>query len=527
MMPKFLPRLERAIDSTPMSDLAGSGPEVGGAAAGEGVGGSRPRSAFAELMSATDATDKGGPGAAPTGVTPATDADDISSRTDMPPEPFAPGFDLPSFLQVLPRSGNEVAVAAAREPGLAAALRRLPAATAGTEARTLDVPDVAIRLPSFLVPPKVDASAVRPAAAAVATDASASVAAASAVTTDAPGEVGAAAPPVAPVAPIFRAASTTTAARSATSALESAIRRTGPGVVPKDNPVAASANASSASTAIAPVLVDPLSQGAGQSSMSVLMPSHPPQAMRPKSVANQAPIDRKGSGPRILPDGGGPRALMRFEPSVLAGTGQRPFETVTAQTGTADRGARPVRTAPGGMEIGPPTTASGVGSAVDAASMSSLTLSDAGDRQNQASVQLRQPVGTEAWQDELSAQLSFMAEQGEGAEAVMKLAPEELGELEVRLALRDGEASLQFGVANSDARQAVEAAQGKLRDLLTSQGLNLSEFNVSSDLSGNTNAESRKGRGASAGQRPAAGTDADMDVAVRPRRSAGVVDLYA
>ncbi|MFN7270723.1 MAG: hypothetical protein ACK5VQ_00215, partial [Gammaproteobacteria bacterium] len=151
MMPKFLPRLDRTVDSMPMLDASGPIPDSDGAIAGEGVDGARPRSAFAELMSTAEA------GGTTTGTTPevTTDGDPASAGDAV--EPFAPSFDLPAFLQVLPRAGNEVATAAAREPGLAAAVRRLPTANARPEARAVDAPDIAIRLPSFLVPPKVEA----------------------------------------------------------------------------------------------------------------------------------------------------------------------------------------------------------------------------------------------------------------------------------------------------------------------------------------------------------------------------------
>jgi flagellar hook-length control protein FliK len=109
----------------------------------------------------------------------------------------------------------------------------------------------------------------------------------------------------------------------------------------------------------------------------------------------------------------------------------------------------------------------------------------------------------------------------------MKLAPEELGELEVRVEVRDGEAALQFGVLNADARQAVEAAQSRLRELFSSQGMNISEFRVFSNLSGDPQSTSNGGRGASPNPRPAMGAEGDREVVVRPRRSVGVLDLYA
>jgi flagellar hook-length control protein FliK len=533
MMPKFQPRLDRSVDSMPISDLTGPTPEAGGVVRADGVDGARPRSPFAELMSATDAADKGDTSVKPEAKAPDTDTHDTKTKetrasSRMATEPFAPSFDLPAFLQVLPRSGNEVAVAAAREPALAAAVRRLPTAKAATEARSVDAPDVAIRLPSFLVPPKVDASVMQPATVPNAAVAKAETSPArSADTPAALIDMAAAPPSVAPAAASAPTVSTASAARTATAALESALRRAAPGIAPKEAPPGAAATAPSTSAIIGPAFIDPLAQGAAQPSASMPMQSFSLKATRPKSAHHPSVIRRNEPvGERAVSGGSSPRELTRLEPSALVGVLQRPFESATVRTDPADRGGSPGRTV-GGHEMGSPTTTGGVGAPTDAASMSPLSLIDPGDRQGQASVLLRQPVGTEAWQDELSAQLSFMAEQGEGTEAVMKLAPEELGELEVRVEVRGGEAALQFGVANADARQAVEAAQTKLRDLFTSQGMSLSEFSVFSSLSGKAQSDSSQSRGSRPDQRAVTVADGELEILARPRRSVGVLDLYA
>ena len=515
MMPKFLPRLDRTVDSMPMLDASGPLPDADGAIAGEGVDGARPRSAFAELMSTAEA------GGTTTGTTPevTTDGDPASAGDAV--EPFAPSFDLPAFLQVLPRAGNEVATAAAREPGLAAAVRRLPTANARPEARAVDAPDIAIRLPSFLVPPKVEAP-VRQSAGSGGTVADAAPVA---VAEPAVRHAGKAiAPPDA--APVTTIASTTSTPRAATAALESALRRAAPPTPSKETPALTAATAPSTAVQAASALLDPLAQGVALPSTAT--PTHPlsSHATRHKPT-DPSPISRKEPGLRAEAAGRGPREMLRLEPSALVNALQRPFESVMPRTDTTDRNGYAGRSAPGGVEMGAQTTSAVFGSPADAASSSPLGFIEQGDRQSQAQMVLRQSVGTEAWQDELSAQLAFLAEQGEGAEAVMKLAPEELGELEVRVEVRDGEAALQFGVANAEARQAVEAAQTKLRDLFTSQGMNVSQFSVFSNLSGNSQSSSSDGRGSRQAPRLVAGAEGELEVVIRPRRSVGVLDLYA
>ena len=149
----------------------------------------------------------------------------------------------------------------------------------------------------------------------------------------------------------------------------------------------------------------------------------------------------------------------------------------------------------------------------------------------EGSAALRQPVGTEAWQDELSAQLSVMAEQGERSEAVMKLAPVELGELEIRIEIRGSEAAFQFGAASIETRQALELAQSRLREMMTGQGISVSEFSIFNDLSNKNNADSRRPQDQSAPNTMAQGLGrgaiTDLQVTSGTRRSVGMVDLYA
>ena len=191
----------------------------------------------------------------------------------------------------------------------------------------------------------------------------------------------------------------------------------------------------------------------------------------------------------------------------------------------ADRPIRPVEPhatvlAVGGpMSAEPPTWAVGL----SAGSPEGAAL--------EGSAALRQPVGTEAWQDELSAQLSVMAEQGERSEAVMKLAPAELGELEIRIEIRGSEAAFQFGAASIETRQALELAQSRLREMMIGQGISVSEFSIFNDLSNKNDADSRRPQDQSAPNTMAQGLGrgaiTDLQVTSGTRRSVGMVDLYA
>lgn len=97
--------------------------------------------------------------------------------------------------------------------------------------------------------------------------------------------------------------------------------------------------------------------------------------------------------------------------------------------------------------------------------------------QDHGSRELRAPVGTHAWTQQLGDELAWMAQQGRDS-ASLKLSPEHLGPLEVRISMREGEASVWFGAANAETRSALEQALPRLRELFASQGLALADAGV-------------------------------------------------
>jgi flagellar hook-length control protein FliK len=91
---------------------------------------------------------------------------------------------------------------------------------------------------------------------------------------------------------------------------------------------------------------------------------------------------------------------------------------------------------------------------------------------------LRAPVGTAAFNDELGGRLTWMAHQGVESGS-LQLSPEHLGPLEVRIQVQDGAASVWFGANHADTRAALEQALPHLRQMFASQGLTLSDAGVS------------------------------------------------
>lgn len=74
--------------------------------------------------------------------------------------------------------------------------------------------------------------------------------------------------------------------------------------------------------------------------------------------------------------------------------------------------------------------------------------------------------------------MTMMVEQGKHT-ASLRLSPEHLGPLEVRITMNGDQASVQFGAQHVDTRNAIENALPRLREMFASQGLSLADANVS------------------------------------------------
>jgi flagellar hook-length control protein FliK len=91
---------------------------------------------------------------------------------------------------------------------------------------------------------------------------------------------------------------------------------------------------------------------------------------------------------------------------------------------------------------------------------------------------LQHNVGARAWTEELGTRVTLMAERGQHS-ASLRLSPEHLGPLEIRIAIRDDQASVWFGAAHADTRAAIEHALPRLREMFAAQGMSLTDAGVS------------------------------------------------
>lgn len=133
-------------------------------------------------------------------------------------------------------------------------------------------------------------------------------------------------------------------------------------------------------------------------------------------------------------------------------------------------------------------------------------------------------VGAEDFEARFGAQLEWMADRKIG-EARIRVTPNDLGPVEVRLHLDGDRLRADFVSANAETRQALEQGLPRLRDLLGEHGFQLSHANVGSGQGGGTRSDT------TAPQQGAGHPGDDMDgsartPALRPRML-GLLDAYA
>jgi len=136
--------------------------------------------------------------------------------------------------------------------------------------------------------------------------------------------------------------------------------------------------------------------------------------------------------------------------------------------------------------------------------------------------ELKSPVGSAAWNDELGATLTWMTHQGLESGS-LRVAPEHLGPVEVQITVQNGDASVWFGASHPDTRAALEQALPRLREMFASQGLTLTDSGVSRE-SLRDYARPAAPQGVSAA---AAIGSSDVSVSAAVRASLGLIDTYA
>jgi flagellar hook-length control protein FliK len=128
------------------------------------------------------------------------------------------------------------------------------------------------------------------------------------------------------------------------------------------------------------------------------------------------------------------------------------------------------------------------------------------------------PVQHPRWAEAVSTEIRWFAEQGVQS-ATLRLNPEHMGPVDVRLSLSDSQVTVNFSAASAETRAALEQSLPRLREMLAGAGLSLGEAQVQQQM----RQGSQNGSHSTGG---AADTDV-RDSLVRVPQRLGLVDEYA
>ena len=218
---------------------------------------------------------------------------------------------------------------------------------------------------------------------------------------------------------------------------------------------------------------DPVS--AAMAMMSRAVPMVPPP---PPAQADAA----KGAGAPKGADAAQPAQATGIESSSAASSKERKL----LQTGMlAQSAAADGRTPQDPAGQGPSPAAGGAGTLNSAAALTAGQFAAGAHAATQAppaamSAALSAPVGSSGWTGQLGAQLTWMARQGVQS-ASLQVSPQHLGPVQVSISVHHGQASVWFGAAQAETRQALTQALPELRAMFANQGLTLTDSGVSRD----------------------------------------------
>lgn len=126
--------------------------------------------------------------------------------------------------------------------------------------------------------------------------------------------------------------------------------------------------------------------------------------------------------------------------------------------------------------------------------------------------------------DGLGTRVVWMAEQRLG-HAEIRLNPEHIGPIEVRVELDGEQVRAEFHSAHAEVRQAIEGSLPRLRELLGQHGLQLGHADVGQGQAGREGGDARANASARGGD--AGGSGEDLQPRPAPVRARGLVDEYA
>ena len=140
-------------------------------------------------------------------------------------------------------------------------------------------------------------------------------------------------------------------------------------------------------------------------------------------------------------------------------------------------------------------------------------------------------VGTKAWDQALSQKVVWMVAGGEQS-AELSLNPPDLGPIQVVLSISDNQVDASFISSHLEVREAIESAAPKLKEMMDSAGISLSNFSVSSQASSNSQSFNNEQARNPVTSRSITGNVGGEPIATaapiqKPRQQLGAVDTFA
>ncbi|WP_202983553.1 flagellar hook-length control protein FliK [Ferrimonas lipolytica] len=152
------------------------------------------------------------------------------------------------------------------------------------------------------------------------------------------------------------------------------------------------------------------------------------------------------------------------------------------------------------------------------------TLPNATTAANAQAEVMKQPVNAERMVPELRDRLQMMVNTDK-LSAEIRLDPPELGALQVRIQMNGDQANVQIVTQQGQAKDMIEQALPRLREMLQEQGLQLGQTDVSQQQAGDDGGQQQPGHGAGFSSD---NSDSDVEmVTVTGRTDSGGIDYFA
>lgn len=143
------------------------------------------------------------------------------------------------------------------------------------------------------------------------------------------------------------------------------------------------------------------------------------------------------------------------------------------------------------------------------------------------SLEIPVPVTHPQWGDKFADHIAWMGN-NDVKSAVIKIHPEELGPIEISVKVEKNSASVNIISHSAQVRDVMDQAIPKLRDMMSTEGLNLAEINISADQrSGNAFAQQNNSQQQNDGTAFTDGDEEVQMVSTVKKPPKGLVDYFA